>query len=291
MLGEGLPVLAPHSTLAYRAVSLGSLILLSAIIIDVTGWDPTFPLFLADVGRHMPTPVALALVIFVAASVSSTVGLAFSAIAAAMIFHFVPDNVQAVQIMMVASIAIQAYSVASLYRTISWRACAPFLLGGIATMPIGLYLLLTIRPGAYIITIGIAVAAYGTYMLFKPTPRVATGGRVADVLVGALGGITGPLVAFPGAFLTIWCGMRGWDKLRQRSIYQPYILVLQVLALGAMSVVSERAIVSPQLLVYALPGIAGAWLGLQIFQKLTDAQFHRLVNVALVISGIALVLR
>ena len=58
-----------------------------------------------------------------------------------------------------------------------------------------------------------------------------------------------------------------------------------------MSVVSERAIVSPQLLVYALPGVAGAWVGLQVFQRLTDTQFHRLVNVALVISGIALVLR
>jgi hypothetical protein len=33
-------------------------------------------------------------------------GFAFSAIAAAMIFHLVPDNVQAVQIMMVASIGI-----------------------------------------------------------------------------------------------------------------------------------------------------------------------------------------
>jgi uncharacterized membrane protein YfcA len=284
-------MLALHSAFSCRAVTLGALVLLSAIIIDAAGWELTFPLILADAGRHIPTPVALALVIFVAASVSSTVGFAFSAIAAAMIFHFVPDNVEAVQIMMVASIAIQTYSVVNLYRIISWRACAPFLIGGITMMPVGLYLLLTIRPGAYIITIGIAVAAYGTYMLFKPTPRVATGGRFADVVVGALGGITGPLAAFPGAFLTIWCGMRGWDKARQRSIYQPYILVLQILALGAMSLVSERAVVSPRLLIYALPGIAGAWLGLQIFRRLTDVQFHRLVNVALVISGIALVLK
>ena len=70
------------------------LVLLSVIIIDAAGWELTFPLFLADVSRQMPTPVALALVIFVAASVSSTVGFAFSAIAAAMIFHFVPDNVR-----------------------------------------------------------------------------------------------------------------------------------------------------------------------------------------------------
>lgn len=284
-------MLALHSIFSLRAVSLALLMVVPVIIVYVAGSNITYSRFLGDPPSQIPTPVALALVIFVAASVSSTVGFAFSAIAAAMIFHFVPDHVEAVQIMMIASIAIQAYCVAGLYRTISWRACAPFLLGGIAVMPVGIYLFLAIRPNAYLITIGIGVAAYGMYMLFKPTPPVASGGTLADIAVGALGGITGPLVAFPGAFLTIWCGMRGWDKLRQRSIYQPYILVLQVLALGAMSVISERGIVNPHSLVYALPGIAGAWLGLHVFQRLTDAQFQKLVNVALVISGVALALR
>ena len=62
-------------------------------------------------------------------------------------------------------------------------------------------------------------------MLFRSTPRVTKGGPLADLAVGALGGITGPLAAFPGAFLTIWCGMRGWDKVAQRSIYQPDIRI------------------------------------------------------------------
>jgi len=45
------------------------------------------------------------------------------------------------------------------------------------------------------------------------------------------------------------------------------------------------------LIVYALPGVAGAWLGLQVFQKLSDLQFQRLVNLALIVSGIALALK
>src|SRR5512143_1187652 len=75
---------------------------------------------------HQPLSwLGVSLVIFVAATISSTVGFAFSAIAAAMIFHLVPDAVEGVQIMMVASIAIQSYSVVGLWRTISLRACAP----------------------------------------------------------------------------------------------------------------------------------------------------------------------
>jgi len=208
-----------------------------------------------------------------------------------MIFHFVSDTVEAVQVMMVASIGIQAYSVAGMWRTISLRACAPFLVGGVATMPLGIYLLLAFHPQAYFFTLGLGLALYGAYMLFRRPPSTKRGGILLDVAVGSLGGITGPLAALPGAFVAIWCGMRGWDKVVQRSVYQPFILIMQLLTLGALSGVSGRGMLNADVLAYALPGIAGAYLGLQVFQKLSDGQFQRLVNVALIVSGIALVLK
>ena len=158
-------------------------------------------------------------------------------------------------------------------------------------MPAGIYLLLSFRPQAYVFSMGLALALYGAYMLFRQPPSIKTGGVSTDMAVGALGGITGPLAAFPGAFVTIWCGMRGWDKVAQRSVYQPYILVLQVLTLGGLSLVSGRSVLDGHLIAYALPGVAGAYLGLQVFQKLNDAQFRRLVNLALIVSGIALALK
>jgi hypothetical protein len=278
--------------LFFRTLQIIVLVVLTSLIIDVAGCHLDRPLReIGSVVRDIPPRFAVPLVIFIAASISSTVGFAFSAIAAAMIFHLVPDHIAAVQIMMVASIALQTYSVASMYRTISLRACAPFIVGGIATLPTGIYLLLNVRPAVYILCIGVAVALYGSFMLFRPTPKVKRGGMLADLAIGALGGFTGPLAAFPGAFLTIWCGMRGWTKIAQRSIYQPYILILQVLSLVVMSFAGDRAVASLELITYALPAVAGAWLGLRIFQKLTDVQFQRLVNVALIISGVALVLR
>jgi uncharacterized membrane protein YfcA len=138
---------------------------------------------------------------------------------------------------------------------------------------------------------GLALVLYGAYMLFRRPPSINRTGSLLDVAVGALGGITGPLAAFPGAFVTIWCGMRGWDKVVQRSVYQPYILILQVLTLVALSMVSGRSVFNGETAVYVLPGIAGAYVGLQVFQKLSDAQFQRLVNLALIVSGVALVLK
>ena len=275
-----------------RKICLAAFFLTASTIVGSGGWQLDWlQSDLPDLAHQTPLWVAVSLVIFLAASLSSTVGFAFSAIAAAMIFHLVSDTIEAVQIMMVASIAIQAYSVAGLWRTISARACAPFLIGGIATMPAGIYLLLSFRPQAYLFSMGLALALYGAYMLFKPPPSIRMGGVSSDVAVGALGGITGPLAAFPGAFVTIWCGMRGWDKLAQRSVYQPYILILQVLTLAGLSVVGERSVLDGHLIAYALPGVAGAYLGLQVFQKLNDEQFRRLVNLALIASGIAMTLK
>jgi uncharacterized protein len=273
-------------------IGLTTLGLLVSAIAGVVGWHFGWSRYdFVDLANQAPSWVAVSIVIFIAASLSSTVGFAFSAIAAAMIFHFVSDAVEAVQIMMVASIGIQAYSVAGMWRTISLRSCAPFVVGGVATTPVGIYLLFAFRPETYIFTLGLGLALYGAYMLFRQPPSTKRGGTLTDIAVGALGGTTGPLVAFPGAFVTIWCGMRGWDKVVQRSVYQPYILILQVLTLGGLSVVGGRSVLSEDLIAYALPGVAGAYLGLQVFQKLSDVQFKRLVNLALIVSGIALVLK
>ena len=193
----------------------------------------------------MPPWMVVAAIIFVAAAISSTVGFAFSAIAGAMILHAVPNGVEAVQIMMIASIGIQAYSVASLYQSIAWYRCAPFILGGIAALPVGILLLLNLNPRTYILAMGTGLVTYGLYMLLRRPVRIKRGGVVPDMLVGALGGITGPLAAFPGALLPIWCGMRGWDKVAQRSVYQPYILVLQVIGLGALGVVNHERTFDP----------------------------------------------
>ena len=233
-----------------------------------------------------------AVIIFLAAAISSTVGFAFSAIAGAMILHYVEDGVEAVQIMMIASIGVQAYSVVGLWRSIRWHRCAPFILGGVAALPIGILLLLNLEPRIYALAIGSALVAYGLYMLLGRPVLIKSGDRPAtDALVGALGGITGPLAAFPGACVTIWCSMRGWDKITQRAAYQPYILIMQVIGFGALYLLQGPATRDPAVFAYALPGLAGAIIGLRIFHALTDLQFQRMINMALVASGIALMLK
>jgi uncharacterized membrane protein YfcA len=205
-----------------------------------------------------------------------------------MILHLVPNGIEAVQIMMIASIGLQTYSVGSLYRAIDWSRCLIFIGGGIATMPLGIALLLELPPGAYQLLMGAGLVGYGLYMQFRrPLALIGSEHRVADVAVGALGGITGPLAAFPGACIVIWCGMRGWDKIVQRAAYQPYILVMQIVALTIIKLLRPSSF-DASLLAYVLPGVAGAVVGMRLFRSLTDLHFHHMVHAALIASGIGL---
>jgi hypothetical protein len=78
------------------------------------------------------------------------------------------------------------------------------------------------------------LVVYGGYFLLaRPMPPLRTG-PFADAWAGCLGGLTGGLAGFPGASVTIWCGLKGWDKARQRAVYQPFILAKQPLTLMAI---------------------------------------------------------
>ena len=62
---------------------------------------------------------------------------------------------------------------------------------------------------------------------------VAWGGRAADGVVGFGGGVLGGAAGLSGPLPTIWCGLRGWNRSRQRAVYQPFNLAVLSWALIA----------------------------------------------------------
>jgi hypothetical protein len=229
--------------------------------------------------------------VFGAALVSSVVGFAFSALAGAGLMHLYDHPSEAVEIMVLCSIAIQLYCVVAMRRSIQWRRLLAFLVGGAACVPAGVWLLSAASYDSFAIGLGAFLTVYGAVMLWRPQARTWAGSWWIDVCVGALGGITGGLAAFPGAFVTIWCSLRGWDKSVQRGVTQPFILAMQLITLGTLHAQHLAVHIDSIRIEAMLAALFAAFVGIRVFGSLSNRQFAWVLNGLLMVSGVLMILR
>jgi uncharacterized membrane protein YfcA len=241
------------------------------------------------------TSVALYLLlsaaVFSGALVSSLAGFAFSAAAGAILLHVFPP-VEAVPLMMLCSIAVQVTTLLTLRQSMQWRGSLVLICGGVLGIPPAVYLLQNADISMFRVGFGVLVASYAAYMLFRPALNYLKQmeGQLRNALIGFGGGFIGGLTAMPGALPTIWCDLHGLPKNQQRGLVQPFIAVMQILALALML---ARHSLSSKLwidLAVSLPSLAaGTALGILIFRRVDDALFRRIILAILLFSGLALV--
>jgi uncharacterized membrane protein YfcA len=233
----------------------------------------------------------IATVVLVAALISSIAGFAFSALAGCVFAYFNLDPVNAVRTILVCSLAIQLYAVWKLRASIRWRPVWPLLLGGSLTLPLGVWLLVRLDAALYAAGLGVLLIAYGGLVLLRREARVVRGGAWTAVIAGALGGITGGLAGLPGVSATIWCSRRGWDKQQQRAVYQPYILIMQLLTIVWLRWQAPLDLQVARDLAFVPFALVGAIGGLALYQRMTNRHFHMATSALLLVSGAALLSR
>ena len=232
-----------------------------------------------------------AAVVLLAALLSSTVGFAFSAIAGSALAYFNLDPVSAVRTIVLCSCAIQFYSVWKLRASIRWRPLWPLLLSGALTIPIGVWLLARLDPSFYVAGLGLFLIGYGSIVLLRRETHVVRGGNWTGILAAAFGGLAGGLAGLPGASVTIWCSMRGWDKQQQRAVYQPYILVMQLLTIVCLHWLAPSHALPTRDLAFVPFALFGAIGGFALYQRMNNKQFHVATSALLLFSGIGLLVR
>ncbi|WP_245474632.1 TSUP family transporter [Bradyrhizobium sp. Leo121] len=136
------------------------------------------------------------------------------------------------------------------------------------------------------------LVSYCLYALLRSSiPPAEAGGAVADVGVGSLNGVLGGITGLAGILVTIWCGLRGWPKEVQRTLFQPVavaVFFMSALWIGAKSTMSPETI---KLFLIGLPALlAGIWLGMKLFGRLDEAIFRKIVLALLLVSGAALMI-
>lgn len=227
---------------------------------------------------------------FAGALVAGLSGFAFGLVAAS-IWLYILTPIQTATLIIAFGLMVQGYSVWKLRHALDWGKLLPFLIGAAIGVPAGVTILTWANPAHVRAGIGVFLVLYSLYALFRPAMKpVTAGGAVADTGVGFLNGILAGITGLAGILVTIWCGLRGWPKDRQRAVFQPAAVAIFIMSaawLGAKGAVSADTI---RLFLLGLPALfAGTWLGMKLYGRLDEAIFRKVVLVLLLLSGAALV--
>ena len=177
------------------------------------------------------------------------------------------------------------------WRGLRMPAAWPFILGGVAGVPVGAWLLPLISADAFKLGLGVLLAVWCPVMLLAARlPAVTFGGRAADTLAGWLGGVMGGIAGLSGPAPTLWVAFRRWDKDAQRAMFQAYHTIMHSLALTAfvvrglvgMEELRLFALAAPCML---LPILAGA----RLYARLSDRGYRNIVLALLSIAGLVLI--
>jgi len=184
----------------------------------------------------------------------------------------------------------QLIAACTVRRGFDVKTLLPFILGGLAGIPLGVAWLPNLDVHWFKAMLGTLLALWCPAMLLsKRLPRVAKGGKTADGLVGLAGGVMGGLGGFTGTLPTLWCTLRGDDRDAQRAIIQNFnlamLLVTMATYVGTGIVTRDMlpmfAIVAPAMLV-------PTFLGTRIYLGISDARFRQIVLSLLTAAGVAL---
>jgi len=241
-------------------------------------------------GFPLEIPLFL-LATFAGALVAGLSGFAFGLVAAS-IWLYILTPLQTATLIIGFGLIVQGYSVWKLRRALDWKTLWPFVLGAALGVPVGVTILTWANPAHVRIGVGVFLVLYSLYALLRPAIKpVTAGGAAADAAVGFLNGVLGGITGLAGILVTIWCGLRGWPKDVQRTVFQPVavaIFLMSALWIGAKGAITPDI---AKLFLIGLPALfAGTSLGLKLFGRLNEATFRKVVLVLLLASGLVLII-
>jgi uncharacterized protein len=226
---------------------------------------------------------------FAAAFVTGLAGFAFGMVAAGIWLHALAP-VETTVLIVAYALLVQGYAVWKLRRAIKLERLMPFVVGSAVGIPAGISALQWISPTYLRMGVGVLLIGFSLYNLVRPKPPdFAHAGRLADGGVGVLNGVLGGATGLAGILPTIWSGMRGWSRDEQRAVFQPTgvaSFLIIILCLGGAGIVTADA---GRLFLIGLPALfAGTWLGWQLYGRLDEAAFRKVVLGLLLVSGLVL---
>ena len=126
-------------------------------------------------------------------------------------------------------------------------------------------------------------------LMSQHLPKITFGGRVADGIVGAIGGAMAGIGGFSGTIPTLWCTLRGFQRDTQRAVIQNFNLSMLMVAFAIhLASGSIAASMVPLLGLVALAVAVPVLLGARLYIGISETAFRKLVLSLLTASGVAM---
>jgi len=203
--------------------------------------------------------------------------------------YVLPPSV-AVPLVLICSVVAQSATFPSMWKSFDLTLVWPVLVGGLLGVPIGTMLVAHADPNVFKLTVGILLLVFPTALYFSAPMAFDFGGKVADGIVGFIGGILGGLAGLSGPPPILWASVRGWGKDERRGVFQTFnwaVLFVALCLQAAGGLVGCEVI---WLAVLAFPAtVLGSWIGARLYGALSDRNFRDIVLGMLFLSGAILV--
>jgi uncharacterized membrane protein YfcA len=222
--------------------------------------------------------------------VSGLAGFGTALMALGIWLYVLPPSL-AVPLVLICSIVGQTSTLPSMWRSFDLSLVWPFLIGGLAGVPLGTMMVAHSDPRVFKLSIGVLLLIFPVALLLNRTPMaIRFGGKLADGAIGFAGGVLGGLAGLSGPLPTLWATVRGWGKGERRGVFQIFNWTI---LFAALCLQLASGLIKPEigwLALIALPGtLLGAWAGAKIYHAMSDRHFADVVLVLLFLSGVGLV--
>jgi uncharacterized protein len=221
--------------------------------------------------------------------VSGLAGFGTALMALGIWLYVLPPSA-AVPLVLICSVVAQTATLPSMWKSFDLTLVWPFLIGGLLGVPLGTMLVAHADPNVFKLTVGILLLVFPVALYFSAPMSFEFGGKIADTIIGFIGGILGGLAGLSGPPPILWASVRGWGKDERRGVFQTFnwTVLFAALCLQAASGLVAREVI--WLAVLAFPAtVLGSWIGAKLYHALSDRNFRDIVLGMLFVSGAILV--
>ncbi|MDA1173998.1 MAG: sulfite exporter TauE/SafE family protein [Chloroflexi bacterium] len=237
----------------------------------------------------VPLFLVAALAMFASATVQGATGFGFVIVAAPVLTSFMAPTL-AVPVLVVEGFVMSAILMSRVYRDARPKRVALMSLFGVAFIPLGTLLLVTLDENVIKVVLGLVVGVTAVAML-GGFQRTAGNEQVASVPVGMASGLLMGSTGLAGAPVILFFANQGLDPRQFRANITAYLLVVGLFALPSFLV---GGVLTRDVLVLAAaltPGaVGGLFTGIWLSSRISTVLFRRLaLMVVLVAAGGAVV--